>query len=183
MYNYTTITYVYSKGFEGVISLRDTKNELVVLGLCEGNHCSESRKADRGNGAFVAMKKTMTPSGYSDGSSSCEWSTLRKLHIPASAYFKDYSAATVDHNGRVAISSQEDSAIWIGQLLGRDDKTGLWDLDKLEFDPNEGTIYSFPKNDNCETIYCNIEGIHWINSEMLMAVSDKMKSGGKQPYQ
>ena len=166
-----------SKGFEGVLSLHDMSNELVVLGLCEGNHCSESRKFDTGHGEFVVMKKTMAADG-----STCRWSTIRKLKIPSSANFKDYSAATIDETGRVAIASQEESAIWVGQLLGRDAETGLWDLDSLEFEEGKGDVYSFPKNDSCETIYCNIEGIHWINHEMIIAVSDKMKSKGKQDF-
>ena len=171
-----------SKGFEGAIALRDTNNELVVLGLCEGNHCSEKRKFDVGHGEFVAMKKKK---GTQDNgtTSPCLWETIRKIKIPSSAKFRDYSAATMDDKGRVAISTQEDSAVWIGQLLGRDEATGLWDLDKLEFDPKIGEVYQFPKNDKCETVYCNVEGIHWINNEMLMAVSDKMKSKGKQDFQ
>ena len=40
----------------------------------------------------------------------------------------------------------------------------------------------FPKNDSCETIYCNVEGVHWLNDDMIIAVSDKMKSKGKQDY-
>jgi hypothetical protein len=172
-----------SKGFEGAIPLTDTNHELAVLGLCEGNHCSEKRKFDVGHGEFVVMKKTTTTDKDDGSLSLCQWSTIAKLKIPSSASFRDYSAATMDAKGRVAISSQEDSAVWVGQLLGQDPTTGLWDLDKLEFDANVGDIYEFPKNDNCETIYCNVEGIHWINDEMLIAVSDKMKSKGKQDFQ
>jgi hypothetical protein len=166
-----------SKGFEGAISIRDTSNELVVLGLCEGNHCSEKLKADRGNGDFIAMKKTVSKDG-----SSCQWDTIRHVKIPKSAYFKDFSSVTIDETGRVAISSQEDSAVWVGQLLGQDEQTGLWDLNKLRFDEDIGKVVFFPKDHNCETQYCNIEGIHWINSEMIIAVSDKMKSHGKQDF-
>jgi hypothetical protein len=45
-----------------------------------------------------------------------------------------------------------------------------------------GKVFDFPKNDNCETIYCNIEGVHWLNDDMIMAVSDKMKGRGKQDF-
>lgn len=37
-----------SKGFEGAIAIRDLENEIVVLGLCEGNYCSEQYKDDTG---------------------------------------------------------------------------------------------------------------------------------------
>jgi hypothetical protein len=67
-------------------------------------------------------------------------------------------------------------------MLGRDEKTGLWDIDKMEFDQKVGSTFDFPKNDDCQTIYCNIEGIEWLNEQMVVAVSDKMKSKGKQDF-
>ena len=61
------------------------------------------------------------------------------------------------------------------------------------FDPSaaaftEGKIYDFPRTgDTCQVQYCNIEGIHWVSGkkdegtpQMLVAVSDKMKSKGRQ---
>lgn len=166
-----------SKGFEGAIPIHDLEGALVVLGLCEGNYCSESRKDETGNGRLVAMKKTVAEDG------SCQWSTLREINIPPTANFRDYSAITLDSkNGRVAITSQEESQVWIGSFVGRDEETGLWNVDALEFDTADYKLYDFPKNDNCETVYCNIEGIHWMNDNMLLAVSDKMKSRGKQDF-
>jgi len=174
-----------SKGFEGAISIRDQNNELVVLGLCEGNYCSETRKFERGNGRLVAMRYEKVDDGTG---MVCRWSTIRVIPLPKSAYFRDYSDISMDTNGRVIVSSQEDSQVWIGQLTGQVadqenvEPSGLWDIDNLSFDEDQGVIYDFPKNDNCETIYCNIEGVHWLNSEMFIAVSDKMKSKGKQDY-
>jgi hypothetical protein len=160
-----------SKGFEGGIAVRDVDNRLVVLGLCEGNYCSEKYKNDRGHGRLVAM----TRGALDDGT--CEWQTLRVISIPESADFADYSAITMDAEGRVAISSQEDSQIWVGKLLGQIAEEGRWNIAEIEFDhEKKGKKFNFPKNDMCQTIYCNIEGIHWINDEMLLAVSDKMKS-------
>ena len=65
-----------------------------------------------------------------------------------------------------------------------------------EFEPSsaefsEGKVYDFPRSsDSCEVVYCNIEGIHWVSTGgteeeapgTLVAVSDKMKSKGRQPY-
>jgi len=164
-----------SKGFEGAVGIRDLNNELVVLGLCEGNHCSESRKFDKGNGRLVAMNRTTL------GDGSCQWSTIRTVHIPPSADFRDYSAITVDSKGRAAVSSQEESQLWVGQLMGQNE-AGLWDVARLEFDPKVARVYDFPKNDNCQTVYCNVEGVHWLNDDMIIAVSDKMKSKGKQDF-
>jgi hypothetical protein len=134
---------------------------MVILGLCEGNHCSESMKNDRGNGQIVAMRK-----GIAKGTGDCVWETIRTIDIPSSAYFKDYSAITMTKSGRVGISSQEDSQFWIGQLLGQN-TAGLWDIEAMEFDPEKSTLLDFPKNDSCETVYCNIEGVHWLNDGKL----------------
>lgn len=43
-------------------------------------------------------------------------------------------------------------------------------------------MYNFPRNSECKMIYCNIEGIHWIGEDQLVAVSDKMKNKGKQDF-
>lgn len=152
-------------------------NEMVVLGLCEGNFCSETRKSERGNGRVVVMRKGTDDSGMLG----CQWNTIKTIEIPSDCHFKDYSAITMTPSGRVGISSQEDSQFWVGQLVGQN-PDGLWDIDALQFDPDEGKTMDFPKNDSCETIYCNVEGVHWLNDDMIIAVSDKMKSKGKQDY-
>ena len=169
-----------SKGFEGAITIRDLNNEMVILGLCEGNHCSETRKNESGNGRLIAMRKTVE--NGSNGKSKCTWTTIRMINIPSSADFKDYSGITMNDSGRVGITSQENSQFWVGQLLGQDETTGLWDINQVEFDETIGKVFNFPKNDNCETVYCNIEGVHWLNDDMIIAVSDKMKGRGKQEF-
>lgn len=161
-----------SKGFEGAIAVHDHNDgALVILGLCEGNHCSDQYKNDVGNGRLVAMKSNGTV-----------WTTLRTIHVPSSAAFRDYSAISL-RGDRVAITSQEESQVWIGRLNGRLEKDdNRWDVNAMEFAPNEGVVYDFPKDHECETIYCNIEGIHWMNDYTLLAVSDKMKGRGKQDF-
>jgi hypothetical protein len=169
-----------SKGFEGALTIRDLNNEMIILGLCEGNHCSETRKNDAGNGRLIAMRKAIEV--RPNRKSLCTWTTIRMINIPSSAYFKDYSGITMDDSGKVGISSQENSQFWVGTLLGKDDTTGLWDIDEVEFDLKHSKVYDFPKNDNCDTIYCNVEGVHWLNDDMIIAVSDKMKGRGKQDF-
>jgi hypothetical protein len=169
-----------SKGFEGAIMLRDLNNEMIVLGLCEGNHCSETKKNESGNGRLVAMRKTVDT--RPNGKTSCLWTTIRMINIPSSANFDDYSGMTISSSGKVGISSQENSQFWVGQLLGQNEETGLWNLDEVEFDPKVADVYDFPKNDSCETVYCNVEGVHWLNDDTIMAVSDKMKGRGKQDF-
>jgi hypothetical protein len=162
-----------SKGFEGAIGFPDASGELYILGLCEGNHCSEERKADAGHGRVVMMKKNTIPDPNVPGELNCVWETVRVVHIPKSADFIDYSDIDIASDGRVAITSQENSSVWIGAAVGIDN--GVIDPDVFEFVKDSGVTYQFPKSNDCHTIYCNIEGIHWMNNEMLMAVSDKMK--------
>ena len=163
-----------SKGFEGAVGFPDEDDVLYVLGLCEGNHCSESRKNDVGNGRVVLMKKSEDPE-----TTQCIWETVRVINIPPSAAFLDYSAIDITQDGRVAITSQEHSAVWLGQAKGI--VNGV--IDPIEFDFEvESAVLQFPKDGTCSTIYCNIEGIHFMNDDMLMAVSDKMKSKGRQDF-
>ncbi|KAG7342910.1 hypothetical protein IV203_020855 [Nitzschia inconspicua] len=166
-----------SKGFEGAVPIHDLNGNLVVLGLCEGNHCSESKELqqDKGNGRLVAMREETLADG------TCQWSTIRVIKIPMTAYFGDYSSIDIDGSGRVIISSQEESQLWVGQMDGIQ-PDGLWDVMGMEFRSDIHTIYDFPKNDNCETMYCNIEGVHWVDDHTIIAVSDKMKGKGRQPY-
>jgi hypothetical protein len=162
-----------SKGFEGAVGFPDENDKLYILGLCEGNHCSESRKNDVGNGRAVLMTKR-------DSDMECLWETVRIIDIPKSAAFLDYSAIDITQDGRVAISSQEHSALWLGQAKGIDN--GVIDPLAFEFVVDSGKVLQFPKDGGCHTIYCNIEGIHFINDDMLMAVSDKMKGKGRQDF-
>ena len=118
----------------------------------------------------------------SDAIEGCIWKTIRNISLPRSVEFTDYSAIAIDQRGRIAVTSQEDSLLYVGKMLGKDPLTGFWDINSMEFDQDEVVIYNFPKNDNCEIVYCNIEGVHWLNENMLIAVSDKMKSHGKQEF-
>lgn len=86
------------------------------------------------------------------------------MNIPRTADFEDYSA--VDYNpetGLVAIASQEESKLWVGKLINPgNSKTFHPDDSYLE---EEGTVFQFPRDDDCEVVYCNIEGVHWIGEE------------------
>ena len=117
----------------------------------------------------------------------CVWRTKRVLHLPKTANFIDYSAFAVHHSTQaVAITSQEGSQLWVGELSGGAD--GAFDPVTAEF--SDGAVYDFPRSSaTCDVQYCNIEGIHWVSGgkmgeggtpQMLVAVSDKMKSKGRQ---
>mmetsp|Transcript_6367 Transcript_6367/g.11017 ORF Transcript_6367/g.11017 Transcript_6367/m.11017 type:complete len:142 (-) Transcript_6367:32-457(-) len=113
---------------------------------------------------------------HDDPDAGCVWETFRTVKLPKSAAFRDYSDWDITDDGRVVISSQEDSMLWIGRAVGVGN--GTIDPDEFGFDSDVGDVYSFPKTERCETVYCNIEGIHFISEKRLVAVSDKAK--GKQ---
>ena len=175
-----------SKGFEGAVSLRGADGVLYILGLCEGNFCSEARGKEVGNGRVVVMKRADDESAPGG----CVWKTVTTLELPKSVQFVDYSAIAVHHStSAVAVTSQENSQLWVGELSGGYD--GAFDPASAAF--SEGTIYDFPRSSvGCEVQYCNIEGVHWVSGgkvddgstgapQTLVAVSDKMKSKGRQP--
>ena len=168
-----------SKGFEGAAAVTGSDGQEYIFGLCEGNNCREGKAGkERGNGKVVAMLISHEEMhGYD-----CVLKTHKILDLPKTAYFMDYSAIAIDDSGKVAVTSQEDSKVWIGELA-MDEATGLYDPETSNFVSTEGEVLDFPRDTNCEVIFCNIEGIHFINSELLVAVSDKMKSKGKQNFQ
>ena len=54
-----------------------------------------------------------------DGQNSCRWKTVTTLELPATAAFIDYSAIALHHSTKtVAVTSQENSQVWIGALSG-----------------------------------------------------------------
>ena len=71
---------------------------------------------------------------------------VKTIEIPRKAKFLDYSAMAFNgYMGRtVAITSQEDAAVWLGEF----------DWDEFEF-IGRGRVLHFPRNDHCEKIYCN----------------------------
>ena len=159
------------------MGLVNQNGDVIMLGLCEGNYCSEKRKHETGNGRIIVMKKKI--SGENIGE--CIWETMKIIAIPKFVKFRDYSALSFTPDGSIAITSQEDSKVWIGKLLGID-ANGRIDIDRIAFGTDTGITITFPKSDSCLTSYCNIEGIYFLSNKMLLAVSDKMKKGGKQDF-
>eukprot|EP00984_Skeletonema_dohrnii_P002873 scaffold976_cov102-Skeletonema_dohrnii-CCMP3373.AAC.12 len=90
--------------------------------------------------------------------------TVRLVNISSSAAFLDYSAIDITQDGKLAITSQEHSAVWLGQAKGIDN--GIIDPIGFDFEV-ESTVLQFPKDGGCHNIYCNIEGIHFMNDDMF----------------
>jgi hypothetical protein len=66
--------------------------------------------------------------------------------------------------GRVAVVSQVNSMLWVGQF---DEAGWTWR------DP--GQLYEFPRSDEGAIRYGNIEGVGWLSPTRIVTVSDRRK--------
>ncbi|KAH7648128.1 hypothetical protein FG379_000052 [Cryptosporidium bovis] len=176
-----------NKGFEGAVGLRTRSGEFYLLGLCEGNYCmGESKGEEYGNGRLILMKKVyIEPEREQNEDDSiklrilksrCIWKSVRMINIPKEANFQDYSSIDIRGN-KVAITSQEDSCLWLGEINFGDGE--FIDPEKLELLPN-GKVFYFPRDHACDFKYCNIEGVSFISDNLIATVSDKMKKNSRQ---
>lgn len=150
-----------NKGFEAIAYVNG-----MLLGLCEGNHCVGGEKGrERGNGRIVVSRV------HRDDDGSCVWKPSSVIDIPSSADFQDYSGMAI-HYGlqKIAILSQEDAAVYIADF----------DTEQLVF-KGDGAVYHLPRDSHCDMVYCNAEGIHFLDDYRLIIVSDKAKKN--QPFQ
>ena len=141
------------KGFEGAAVVRH-KGDLLLLALCEGNHCEggdEGRDTGHGMIQVFKMKKSF-------------WKLIGKIKLPEDVDFEDYADIAI-RGKQVAIVSQASSALWVGKV----------DLVSLKIS-GKGQLYLFPldKKDNC--VYCNVEGVDWLTDNRIITVSDRMKT-------
>jgi hypothetical protein len=67
-------------------------------------------------------------------------------------------------DGRVAVVSQVNSMLWVGQF---DEAGWAW--------RDAGRLYEFPRADGGAIRYGNIEGVGWINRTQIVTVSDRRK--------
>ncbi|KAI8111540.1 hypothetical protein M9435_004040 [Picochlorum sp. BPE23] len=157
-----------NKGFEGIAYV-NLNGVPTLLGLCEGNHCQGgSRGRDRGNGKIVVSTLQQTAE---DG---CVWSPTSVIDIPSFANFQDYAGMAIHTDlGKIAIVSQEDAAVFVSDF----------DIETLSFPDNDSSyrVYHLPRDNHCAKMYCNVEGIQFLDEYRLVLVSDKAKS--KQPFQ
>jgi hypothetical protein len=161
-----------NKGFEGALRVKKANGDVFVLGLCEGNYCEGgARGRTPGNGRVILLKRVVNTELHGK-KYECLYKTERVIELPREVSFRDYSAIAL-RGSRVAIASQENAAVWVGKL----------DIESWSFIADESArLYDFPRNDNCEIVYCNVEGLDWINDNMFVAASDQMKDMGRQPF-
>jgi hypothetical protein len=141
-----------NKGFEAVAHVeRDGQDFL--LALCEGNKCACGKKGRTPGGGRVQLFEKKKK----------RWRHRRAIALPKSVPFEDYSGMSTDH-GRVAVVSQVNSMLWVGQF-NEDD----WSW------RNAGKLYEFPRHSDEAIQYGNIEGVGWLSRTRIVTVSDRRK--------
>jgi uncharacterized protein YjiK len=148
-----------NKGFEGLTTV--TKNdEAYVLALCEGNDCDADEISKTPGAGRIKVFETKGK----------KWKYIASIRLPPSLQFMDYSGIDINNKNILAITSQESSAVWTGEL-----DVENWKIVDL------GHVYNFPKDKNGNMIYCNIEGVSWIANDRLVVVSDEKTDNDEQP--
>eukprot|EP00293_Proteomonas_sulcata_P015962 CAMPEP_0184299424 /NCGR_PEP_ID=MMETSP1049-20130417/10053_1 /TAXON_ID=77928 /ORGANISM="Proteomonas sulcata, Strain CCMP704" /LENGTH=159 /DNA_ID=CAMNT_0026609869 /DNA_START=1 /DNA_END=480 /DNA_ORIENTATION=+ len=115
------------------------------------------RGQDKGNGRALLTKFGSLDNG------DCAWKVEKELIIPPEAKFEDYADIAI-YDEHIAIVSQVESAVWIGVLDRK-----LWEI------KGPGVVYNFPRDSQCRKVYCNIEGITFLDTYRLLTTSDKAK--------
>lgn len=145
-----------NKGFEAVAYVRRNGQDF-ILALCEGNQCKCGKQGRLPGGGRVQLfekKKKF-------------WRHARTIKLPPSVPFVDYSGMSIDR-GRVAIVSQVNSMLWVGQF---DEARWKW--------RNAGKLFNFPRLENGSLRYGNIEGVGWITPTRIVTVSDRRKKSSQ----
>ncbi len=65
---------------------------------------------------------------------------------------------------RVAVVSQESSALWVGRL-----SPSTWEV------VDDGVVYLFPRTRHGQIRYGTVEGVSWLDEQTLAVVSDRAK--------
>jgi hypothetical protein len=141
-----------NKGFEAVAHVR--RNELdYLLALCEGNKCKCGSKGKKPGGGRVQVFEKRKK----------RWAHSETIALPSTLPFVDYSGMSIDQ-GRVAIVSQVNSMLWVGEF---DEAGWKW--------RDAGLLYEFPRSESGKIRYGNIEGVAWISPTRIVTVSDRRK--------
>jgi hypothetical protein len=141
-----------NKGLEGLSCVRrDGRRHL--LGLSEGNDNLAGRLGRRPGGGLVHV---LVEQGE-------RWVVSDLIHLPEVLPFVDYSALGVSA-GRIAVVSQESSALWVGRL-----DPSAWRV------VDDGRVFAFPRDHDGRIRYGTVEGICWLDERTVAAVSDRPK--------
>lgn len=93
------------------------------------------------------------------------WKHVATAELPV--HMADYSAVS-SAGARIALVSQESSAMWVGAF-----ETGTWKA------AGPGDTYLFPRGAGGDPLYRTAEGVCWLGPERVVVVSDRGKPGGE----
>ncbi|NMO49896.1 hypothetical protein HH310_01600 [Actinoplanes sp. TBRC 11911] len=93
------------------------------------------------------------------------WKHVATAELPVR--LADYSAVSTAGT-RIALVSQESSAMWVGAFA-----TDTWQA------AGPGDTYLFPRGRGGELLYRTAEGVCWLGPERVVVVSDRGKPGGE----
>lgn len=142
-----------NKGFEGLaVVRRDGKTYL--LALHEG-HPDDARDDGSVRGRIELFRQKDDGDG---------WRHEGTLKLPKSVRFADWSGIDVV-DGRVAVVSQQTSALWIGELA-----PDAWTF------KGDGELYLFPRDGDGDPRYTSIEGVALLDRGRVAVVTDVDKT-------
>jgi hypothetical protein len=147
-----------NKGFEGIAYASGERARAAggyVLLMCEGNLCKAGEAGHTPGGGRIQV--------FRRGKK--RWKHVTQINLPTWLPFEDYSGIEV-RGGWVAITSQASAMVWVARV-----QVG----ETVTFD--EGELFEFPRNEQGEVVFCNIEGVTWGDQNVLVTVSDRMKQG------
>jgi hypothetical protein len=142
-----------NKGVEGLELVR-REGRPYLLGLLEGNRGLSGKAGRKPGGGRVHVLEQ----------EEARWRSVATIHLPRSLRFRDYSAISVVGD-RVAVLSQESSALWLGRL----DPDG-WEI------TDDGVVHPFPTAADGKPLYRTTEGVTWLTDGLLAVVSDRDSS-------
>ena len=146
-----------NKGLEGLTCVH-RGGRLHLLALSEGNGGRGGRRGRRpGDGVVHVLVEEAGA-----------WAVAGRIHLPAGLPFVDHSGISV-HGDRIAVVSQESSALWVGRL-----DPGSWRV------AGGGRVHPFPRDRRGRLLYGTVEGVTWVDERTVAAVSDRAKPAAQR---
>jgi hypothetical protein len=145
-----------NKGIEGLECVR-RDGTTYLLGVCEGNRNRDGRAGrSPGGGRILVFRR-----------GDHNWTHEATIDLPETLEFADYSGLSI-MDERIAVISQESSALWSGTLA-----PAAWAV------TGPGRTYLFPRDAHGDIVYCTPEGVSWLGSDAVVIVSDRAKAETK----
>lgn len=91
------------------------------------------------------------------------WVLRATIVLPEGLPLADFSGLA-HRDGRLAVVSQESSALWVGRL--EPDRWAVRDA---------GRVHGFPRDRRGRVVYGTVEGVSWLSDTDLVVVSDRCK--------